>query len=115
MIELFTIIGDELHVALRREAERGPTAVEPTTGAVVVLRHADVETLARDHRLAGVGLSLFDLMGITDGPLRKWYGGLMFTNEGPAHDRLRTLVSRAFTPRAVELLRADAAVLADES
>ncbi len=24
----------------------------------------------------------FDMMGITDGPLRDWYGQLMFTNEG---------------------------------
>jgi len=56
-------------------------------------------------RLRGVGLSLFDRMGIADGPLRDWYGALMFTNDGVAHDRLRRLVSKAFTPRAVERLR----------
>jgi cytochrome P450 len=33
----------------------------------------------------------------------------MFTTEGAHHDRLRRLVARAFTPRAVEELRADTA------
>jgi hypothetical protein len=33
----------------------------------------------------------------------------MFTNDGAAHDRLRRLVSKAFTPRAVERLRPVAA------
>jgi hypothetical protein len=59
-------------------------------------------------------LSFFDLMGITDGPLREWYGGLMFTNEGPKHDRLRKLVSRAFTPRSADRLRTEAADRAAE-
>jgi cytochrome P450 len=57
----------------------------------------------------GVGLSLFDAMGIAEGPLRDWYGALMFTNDGTRHDRLRRLVSTAFTPRAVERLRPIAA------
>jgi cytochrome P450 len=47
-------------------------------------------------------------MGIEDGPLRDWYGGLMFTTEGDYHRRIRSLVSRAFTPRSVEALRATA-------
>lgn len=81
-------------------------------GTVVVERYNEVEELARDKRLAGVGLTMFHLMGITSGPLHDWYSGLMFTNDGPTHDRLRSLVSRAFTPRAVEALRADAAELA---
>jgi len=46
-----------------------------------------------------VGLTWFDLMGI-DGDLRRWYGSLMFTNEGDTHLRLRRLVSRAFTLRS---------------
>ncbi len=112
MVALLGVAGEEIHTALRAAAEEGPTAIEASSGATVVLRHRDVEELARDHRLCGVGLAFFDLMGINDGPLRAWYGGLMFTNDGPAHDRLRALVSRAFTPRAVEALRADAAELA---
>jgi hypothetical protein len=46
-------------------------------GAVHVLRHDDVERLARDRRLAGIGLALFDLAGVEDGPLlRQWFAGL---------------------------------------
>lgn len=110
-----TLLGDELHDALRRVSEAGPLASEAASGATIVLRHADVEALARDHRLAGVGLSFFDLMGITEGPLREWYGGLMFTNEGSKHDRLRRLVSRAFTPRSADKLRTEAGERASET
>jgi len=91
-------------------AARGPTMVDEATGAVWVLRHGDVERLLHEPALHGVGLGLFDAMGIGAGPLREWYGALMFTNDGPAHDRLRRLVSKAFTPRAVEQLRALAAM-----
>ena len=86
--------------------------MDELTGAVVVLRQRDLEVLAHDQRLPGIGLALFDMMGIADGPLRDWYGKLMFTTEGDYHRRIRSLVSRAFTPRSVEALRATAAELA---
>ena len=54
------------------------------------------------------------MMRITEGPLRDWYGRLMFTTEGEYHRRIRSLVSRAFTPRSVEALRASAADMAAE-
>ena len=115
MVDLRSSFGDELHVMLRAAAEQAPLATDSVSGATVVLRHADVESLARDPRLAGVGLTFFDFMGIDSGPLRDWYGRLMFTNEGPAHDRMRALVSRAFTPRSVEALREDAHRMADDA
>ena len=111
MIDLAASFGDELHDVLRTAALEGPVVTDSVSGAVVVLRHADVERLAHDPRLGGVGLAFFDFMGIDDGPLRDWYGGLMFTNEGAEHGRLRSLVSRAFTPRAVSALRDRAAAL----
>jgi cytochrome P450 len=114
MIDFTTPMGDQLHVRLRAAADAAPVIADDASGATVVLRHQDVEALAHDRRLAGVGLAVFDLMGITSGPLRGWYGGLMFTNDGPPHDRLRSLVSRAFTPRAVDELRADTAAMATE-
>ena len=83
---------------------RGPTATDATTGMLIVLGYDEVVRLAHDRRMAGVGLSMFDMMGVR-GPLREWYGELMFTNEGDAHGRLRRLVSRAFTPRSIERLR----------
>jgi len=90
---------------LRQARSVSPTAISAETGAVVALGYAEVDRLAHDQRLAGVGLTFFDFMGIPDGPLRRWYGSLMFTNEGPDHHRLRRLVARSFTPRAVELHR----------
>src|SRR4051812_25345279 len=105
VIDYSSNFGDDMHTTLRAAADAGPTISDAVSGAVVVLHYRDVEQLAFDTRLAGVGLSFFDFMGINDGPLRDWYGGLMFTNEGELHRRLRSLVSRAFTPRSVERLR----------
>lgn len=87
-------------------------ATDEITGSKVVLRQHDVEALAHDPRLEGIGPTLFDLMGITDGPLRDWYGRLMFTTEGDYHRRTRSLVSRAFTPRSVGALRSTATDMA---
>ncbi len=114
-LDISTTIGDDMHVALRQLADEGATAVDAVSGATVVLRYEDIDRLIRDHRLAGVGLTFFDILGIDDGPLRDWYGGLMFTNEGDVHNRLRMLVSRAFTPRSVERLRVDAGLLVAEA
>jgi cytochrome P450 len=102
----------DLHRVLAEAASRGPLATDIATGATVVLRQHDVETLAHDPRLEGIGLMLFDMMGITEGPLREWYCRLMFTTEGDYHRRIRSLVSRAFTPRSVGALRQTAADMA---
>jgi cytochrome P450 len=97
---------------LAEAAARGPLATDIATGATVVMRQGDVDALAHDPRLEGIGLMLFDMMGITDGPLRDWYAQLMFTTEGDYHRRIRSLVSRAFTPRSVGALRETAAEMA---
>ena len=115
MADLMSAFGDDLHDALREAALAGPLARDPETGIVIALRHADVDALGRDPRMVGVGLGNFDAMGIADGPLRDWYGQLMFTNEGAAHRRLRSLVQKAFTPRAVDAIRATSAAMAAES
>jgi cytochrome P450 len=114
-VDLSGSLAGDLHGVLRVAAEAGPLATDAATGATVVLRHRDVEALARDQRLVGVGLTFFDLMGITDGPLRDWYSRLMFTTEGEYHRRMRSLVQRAFTPRSVEALRAPGADMATEA
>jgi cytochrome P450 len=98
---------------LAAAALAGPTALDAITGAVFVLRYEELERLTHDPRMVGVGLTGFDVMGI-QGDLRRWYGSLMFTNEGETHTRLRRLVSRAFTPRSVQQLRDDAAKLVNE-
>ena len=108
----------ELDPVVRRDALR---ALAPTQRTVALpegawmLRWEDVRALLRDRRLAGVGLAVFDALGITDGPLRRWYGSLMFTNEGEAHHRLRALVQQAFVPRSIEALRPVTRAIADEA
>jgi cytochrome P450 len=114
-VDLTGSMAGDLHGVLRVAARRGPLARDEMTGAVVVLRQDDVEALAHDQRLNGIGLALFDMMGITEGPLRDWYGRLMFTTEGGYHQRIRSLVSRAFTPRSVGGLRQTAAEMAAAS
>jgi cytochrome P450 len=104
---------DSMHAGLQEMRSAGPVATDAETGAIVVLEYDEIERLAHDQRVAGVGLSFFDYMGIGDGPLRRWYGSLMFTNEGPNHHRLRRLVARAFTPRSVEQHRALATALTE--
>lgn len=95
--------------ALTAAAAEGPAAVDEATGALWVFGYEEIDRLAHDPRLSGVGLTVFDLMGI-EGELRRWYASLMFTNEGAEHLRLRRLVNRAFTPRSVERLRTDTAL-----
>jgi len=112
LVDLTGSFAKDLHSVLAEAARRGPLATDVMTGATVVLRQGDVETLAYDQRLRGVGLVLFDMMGIASGPLREWWGKTLFTNEGDNHRRLRSLVSGAFTPQSVEALRAKAADIA---
>jgi cytochrome P450 len=52
-------------------------------------------------------------MGITSGPLYDLMTTWMMAIDGPEHTRVRKLVSRAFTPRAVEAMRPDVQALAD--
>jgi cytochrome P450 len=110
----FTPDTERFNRQLREAAERGDTGVVSDIGMVCVFRHHEVEQLLHDPRLHGVGLTYFDFMGIEDGPLRDWYGALMFTNEGPPHHRLRRLVAKAFTPRSVERLREHARLMAKD-
>jgi cytochrome P450 len=84
-------------------------ATDEITGSKVVLRQHDVEALAHNPRLEGIGLTLFDLMAITDGPLRDWYGRLMFTTEGDYHRRTRSLCVPGLHARSVGALRSTAA------
>jgi len=84
-----------------------------------VCRHADVLALLR-HAQAGKRtrdgeLPLFPRQpGRPRDPLELDRGRFMLHQDPPAHTRLRRLVSRAFTPRAVERLRPRIERLVDE-
>jgi cytochrome P450 len=100
--------------AIIEASRNGSAAIGDEFGEVFVLAHEAVRLGLTDRRLTGVGLSFFDASGVPEGELRDWYGRIMFTNEGKAHHRLRRLVGKAFTPKAVASLREEVAVFAQD-
>jgi len=105
---------------LRREAPVLPLRAPNGFPCCYVFRHADVAAALRDPRLSTVKIppELLDRFA-TDpaSPLHR-LARLMRANllllEPPEHTRLRTLVSRAFTPRRVAALRPRIEALAEE-
>ena len=78
-----------------------------------VSRYDDVVRLLRDTRLTS-GQGVPDSFGLTEGPLRDIMDAWMMSLDGPAHTKSRGLVSRAFTPTAVEALRPAVQSFADD-
>ena len=72
----------------------------------IAIHHRDVTDLLRDRRLRGPGMDFARLSGIPEGS-RAWnrQQEILLFMEGDDHHRLRRLVSKAFTPKAVESLR----------
>ncbi len=70
-----------------------------------VLRYDEVAALLRDRRLRQGGVESLAAQGITQGPLADLMRRVILNIDGEQHARLRHLVSKAFTPRAVEALR----------
>jgi cytochrome P450 len=72
----------------------------------IAIHHRDVTDLLRDRRLRGPGMDFARMSGIPEGS-RAWarQEQILLFMEGDDHHRLRRLVSKAFTPRAVESLR----------
>lgn len=89
------------HGALR-EARQEARAARTPHGMPVLLDYDDCVAALADLRLANDYDALLTRNGITDGPLWRWWKLAMLNNNPPTHTRLRSLVSRAFTPRAVE-------------
>ena len=85
---------------------------ETSFGYWYVSRYDDANRLLRDPVL-GAGRGVPDSMGITSGPLYDLMTTWMMAIDGPAHTRVRKLISRAFTPRAVEAMRPQIQSIAD--
>ena len=105
------------YARLRDEAPVVPVTV-PRMGTVwLVTRYDDVAAVLRDERLLKNqrnALTAEQLKKVRTPP--KMFAPLergMLSLDGDDHDRLRALVHQAFTPRRIELLRAQAQVLAD--
>jgi cytochrome P450 len=85
---------------------------ETDFGYWYVTRYDDVAKLLRDPRLiAGQGVP--DSLGVREGTLRDVMDAWLMATDGATHARTRRLISRAFTPRAVEALRVPVTRLAD--
>jgi cytochrome P450 len=95
---------ERFHERLREARDAGALA----HGAIgpLVIRHEAVDALLHDKRLRGPGMDLARMSGIPEGS-RTWrrQQKILLFMEGDDHHRLRRLVSKAFTPRAVESLR----------
>jgi len=92
------------HAVLRAARALGDVAWT-ATGDAIVLRHDEVDRLARDPRVISNALPMIEQVGVTSGPLHAWWARMLTNRNGAFHDDLRRLVSRAFTPRSVEALR----------
>ena len=95
---------EDAHRRIRQARRQAPIALGPH--GPELLTYDLVRTLLRDPRFAmpqGLGM---EAQGITSGPLwDKTITGIL-SLDGPEHHRLRRLVSKAFTPRAVGRLGA---------
>src|ERR1700722_14554526 len=94
----------EVHRLIAQARRQSPIALGPF--GPEVLTYDLVRTVLRDSRFAmpqGIGLVV---QGITSGPVWNRVCRLLISLNGAEHHRLRRLVSRAFTPRAAERMRA---------
>jgi cytochrome P450 len=79
---------------------------QTTFGYWYVSRYDDCHAVLRDARL-GPGTGVPDSFGLSEGPLFDIMSTWMMALGGADHARVRRLVSSAFTPRAIEMLRPD--------
>jgi cytochrome P450 len=70
-----------------------------------VLRYQEATELLSDRRLRQGGVDALATHGIVSGPLHDWLTSILPNIEGADHTRLRRLVGKAFTRRAVDALR----------
>ncbi|MEO8692688.1 MAG: cytochrome P450 [Acidimicrobiales bacterium] len=93
------------HEILRQARVRSPIAFD-AFGTPMLLRYADVDAALKDPRFVNDYDVLITRHGITSGPLYDWWKLAMLNTNPPVHTRLRSLASRAFTPRAANGTRA---------
>ncbi len=98
---------------LRERNWRVPTAI-----GEAVLRYDEVQALLANRQLRTPGADFLAMQGITAGPLVDTMRGFLLNTDSAPHDRVRRLVSQAFTVRRVEsfreTIRAIAGRLVDE-
>jgi cytochrome P450 len=88
---------------IREEGARA--AFLPRMGTVMLLAYADVLEALLDRNFGAIGSSYYERQGWSEGPYIDWVRRTVVFLDPPVHDRLRGLVSRAFTPRQVARVR----------
>jgi cytochrome P450 len=88
---------------VRAAADAGWWARTPI--GIAVLRYQECLALLRDRRLRQGSIDALAAYGVTSGPFVDWLRTTLLSAEGQAHQRLRRLVSEAFTQRSVDRLR----------
>lgn len=101
----------------RRLREEDPVHESPMMGGWFLSRHEDV-SLIRDGRFVQRGPGFEEAFAqLADADAAAWgkmSSGFMLSMDPPDHTRLRSLVTKAFTPRAVEALRSRIREIVDE-
>jgi cytochrome P450 len=91
--------------AYRRLRDETPVAFSPAIHCFVVARHADVEALFLDP-IGFSSAAMASTLGGEGGPrASERTGNVLQTTDPPAHDALRRIVNRGFTPRALAAMR----------
>lgn len=100
------------YAVLRRLREQSWYATTPIGTAV--LRYDEVRKLLTMRQLRTPGADLLLMQGIADGILVDTMRGFLLSTDGEGHDRVRRLVSKAFTLHRVEDFRPVVRAIAEE-
>ena len=95
-------------------ADGAVAAAAPSFGTVMFLRFEDCLASLNSPDLAAMEARYFEMQGWTEGAFVDWIRRNVVMMNPPGHTRLRALVSRAFTPRAVAEMEGTAQAVADE-
>ncbi|WP_037067113.1 cytochrome P450 [Pseudonocardia acaciae] len=98
--------------AVRAARERGWYA--RTNYGLAVLRHREVNALLKDRRLVQGSARWPERNGVDGGPFAHWWSNTLLNLEGEDHDRIRRLLTPAFSPKLIKELTPRFQALADE-
>ena len=84
------------------DAIRADSWVARAPIGAIALGRPQVQALLADRRLRSSLTELIQIQGITEGPIFDAVSTSLLAIDGEDHHRVRSLVSRAFTPRAVD-------------
>lgn len=94
------------HATLAGPRTAGARAVFiPRMGTIMLLDYADVHSALLDRSFGAIGSAYYEQQGWSEGPYIDWLRRTVVFLDPPAHDRLRALVTHAFTPRQVARVR----------